>query len=173
MIEVLLILILQSLLGGFDTIYYHEYQQRLALKPSAAKELLLHGIRSIIYSIIFILLAWFELRGSFVLILILFFSIEIIITLWDFVEEDRSRKLPAPERIMHSIMGIIYGIFLTLIAPILNSWWQTKTEIIFVQYGHISILLSLMSFGTLTSGLRDLMSSLTKKEFPKIWTRLL
>ena len=37
---------------------------------------------------------------------------EISITLWDFIEEDNIRRLPAGERAMHAVMGIVYGAFL-------------------------------------------------------------
>ena len=44
---------------------------------------------------------------------------EVFITLMDFVEEDMSRKLPASERINHTLLAINYGAILVLAVPVL------------------------------------------------------
>jgi hypothetical protein len=53
-------LVLHGLLGGFDTLYNHEWDARLPLKLYAARELTLHAGRSAIYGLVFAGLAWFE-----------------------------------------------------------------------------------------------------------------
>ena len=44
---------------------------------------------------------------------------ELLITLWDFVEEDRTRLLPATERATHTLLTLNYGVILALLAPTL------------------------------------------------------
>ena len=54
---------------------------------------------------------------------------EIVITLMDFVEEDMSRKLPASERINHTLLAINYGAILVLLLPVLIAWAAQPTGI--------------------------------------------
>mgnify|MGYP006920614536 CR=1 FL=1 len=44
---------LQTVMGAFDTIWHHEGIERLAWRPSQAHELRLHGIRNLIYALVF------------------------------------------------------------------------------------------------------------------------
>jgi hypothetical protein len=57
-----------------------------------------------------------------------------VITLWDFIEEDRVRRLPAGERAMHAVMGIVYGAFLANLVPEIVRWSagpiRIRTELI-------------------------------------------
>ena len=48
--------------------------------------------------------------------------VEVFVTLMDFVEEDMSRKLPASERINHTLLALNYGAILVLLLPILIEW---------------------------------------------------
>ena len=41
-------------------------------------------------------------------------AVEVFITLADFIEEDMSRKLPASERVNHTLLAINYGAILVL-----------------------------------------------------------
>ena len=45
--------------------------------------------------------------------------VEVFITLADFIEEDMSRKLPASERVNHTLLAINYGAILVLAVPVL------------------------------------------------------
>ena len=47
-------------------------------------------------------------------------AVEVVITLMDFVEEDMSRKLPASERINHTLLAINYGAILILLAVLVG-----------------------------------------------------
>ena len=46
-------------------------------------------------------------------------AVEVFVTLADFIEEDMSRKLPASERVNHTLLAINYGAILVLAAPML------------------------------------------------------
>jgi len=107
----LVLLILQGFLGASDTLYYHEFRLRLPSTLSAAKELKLHAARDFLYAAIFGSLAWTSWNGWLSWGLMAILMAEVVITVWDFLEEDRSRKLPLGERSMHAIMGIVYGAF--------------------------------------------------------------
>ena len=41
---------LQTMMGGFDTLYHHELTERLAWRPSQRPELALHGVRNLAYA---------------------------------------------------------------------------------------------------------------------------
>jgi hypothetical protein len=88
----------QVAMGGFDTLYHHELTERLAWRPSQARELRLHGVRNLAYAAMFLALGWSRPQGGLALALIGLMLGELVLTLWDFVEEDRTRKLPASER---------------------------------------------------------------------------
>src|SRR5882757_1332874 len=112
----------QMLMGGFDTAWHHEGTQRLAWRPSAARELRLHGVRNLAYAAMFAALGWTEPHGAAAVALIALMTGELIITLWDFVEEDRTRNLPATERVTHTLLTLNYGVVLALLIPVLIRW---------------------------------------------------
>ena len=106
-------------MGVFDTFYHHELTERLAWRPSQRYELKLHGVRNMMYAFLFLVLGWLEVYGIFAIAIIAVLVAEIVITLMDFVEEDMSRKLPASERINHTLLAINYGAILVLLLPVL------------------------------------------------------
>ncbi|MES2674292.1 MAG: TIGR01777 family oxidoreductase [Pseudomonadota bacterium] len=157
----LMIFAVQGLLGAFDTIYHHELTERLPWRPTAAKELKLHGIRNFFYCIIFLSLAWFAWNGIFAWLFALMLLVEVVITLMDFVEEDRSRKLPATERITHTILALNYGVILALLAPILWQWSQQPTGFVAMNFGLLSWIMTLYAAGVLVWGCRDFLRGLS------------
>jgi len=155
----LCVLLFLGLLGASDTLYYHEWRLRLPYQPWAGRELRLHASRDFAYATVFGSLAWVTWDGFWLLPLAVILAYEIVITLTDFLEEDRTRKLPAGERVMHAVMGIVYGIFLALLAPHAIDWWKRDTGFTAVQYGWISWMLTLFAAGVFASGVRDLIAS--------------
>jgi len=132
---------LQIVMGGLDTLYHHELKERLAWRESQAAELKLHAIRNLAYGFAFILLALWQPTGWIALGLIFLLSAEVIVTLRDFVEEDRTRKLPETERILHTLMTANYGVVLTLLLPVLFNWAGQKTGLTPNWYGLWSLML--------------------------------
>jgi hypothetical protein len=51
-------------------VYHHEMTERLAWRPSQRRELILHGMRNLIYAVLFILLGWFEPHGVWAALII-------------------------------------------------------------------------------------------------------
>src|ERR1700759_156138 len=84
---------IQIAMGAFDTFYHHEMTERLAWRPSQRHELQLHSIRNILYALLFLTLGWFEVFGVWAMVVIGVLFVEVLVTLRDFVKEDRSRNL--------------------------------------------------------------------------------
>ena len=159
MITAMEVLLLMGLLGAFDTLYYHEWRLQLPETPSARRELRLHATRDFAYAIVFGSLAWTTWNGALVWPLAAILIFEIWVTLSDFIEEDRTRRLPAGERVMHALMGIVYGIFLTLLYPHAAQWARLDAGFGAADYGVVSWVLTLFAIGVLASGVRDLAAS--------------
>ena len=153
------LLLVQGCLGAFDTLWYHEFKLRLPQAPTAKEELRLHAYRDFIYAVVFGALAWATCNGIYAWVLCGLLFTEIIITLRDFVEEDRSRKVPAGERVMHALMGLVYGAILMSLLPQVATWVGLPTGIAIGHYGVKSWILTAFAVGVLISGVRDLMGA--------------
>jgi uncharacterized protein len=81
---------------------------------------------------------------------------ELIITLWDFVEEDRARQLPATERVTHTLLTLNYGVVLAALIPMLTHWALLPSSLVPAYYGIWSWLCAIASLSVIMSGLRDL-----------------
>lgn len=153
------LLAVQILLGLADTLYHHELTQRLAWRASQRRELCLHGGRNLLYAGLFLALAWLQPRGIWAMALIAVLLAESLITLWDFVEEDRTRSLPASERVLHSLMAINFGAILVLLLPLLFTWAGAESALPPVSYGLWSLFLTAAALGVFLFGLRDFLAA--------------
>ncbi len=153
---VLTLLAVQGLIGAFDNIWHHELSQKLNSKPSALTELKLHTVREFFYAVIFLSIAWVTWNGVWTYVLIAIIAIEIVITLWDFVVEDMTRKLPKLERVVHTVMAINLGAILALWAPVLLEWARQPTGFTGVDYGILSWIIAAYGAGVLAWGIYDL-----------------
>jgi uncharacterized protein len=150
---------IQIAMGAFDTFYHHELTERLAWRPTQRHELQLHGVRNILYALLFLTLGWLEVHGIWAMIVIAVLVAEVVITLMDFVEEDMSRKLPASERINHTLLALNYGAILVLLLPVLIEWAGQSTAVTTAFYGFWSVLAAVSAAGVSIFGLRDLAAS--------------
>lgn len=146
----------QMAMGAFDSLYHHELTQRLAWRPSQRGELSLHGVRNLAYAAIFGVLGWSAPHGAWAMALMALIAGEMAITLWDFVEEDRTRRLPETERVLHGILTANYGALLALLAPVLIDWAALPTALRPAFYGVWSWFCAIAAVGVVLSGLRDL-----------------
>lgn len=151
-----ILIAVQIALGAFDTLYHHELTERLAWRPSQRRELLLHGPRNLLYAALFVALGWFELHGAFAILVMALLAVELVITLADFVEEDMTRKLPASERVTHTLLALNYGAILVLLAPVLLGWAGQGTDVVAAYHGLWSLFAGAAAFGVAVFGLRDL-----------------
>jgi hypothetical protein len=145
----------QIAFGTFDMLFHHEATERLAWRPSQRRELQLHAARNVIYGGLFLCLAWLQPQGLFALTLIAVLLVEVAITLWDFVEEDRTRKLPETERVLHTLLALNYGAILVLLLPALVDWAFLPSTVLLTGHGLWSAFLTLASLGVTLFGLRD------------------
>jgi hypothetical protein len=162
------LLAVQGVLGAFDTLYYHEWKARLPARvPGTRPELLLHAARDFFYALLFATLPWLAWRGLWAAVLALVIAVEIVITLADFVVEDRVRQplggvFPG-ERCTHAVMGILYGAVLAHLVPELLAAWHLPTHLAFAPVPlpePLRALLALMAVGVFGSGVRDLAAAL-------------
>jgi uncharacterized protein len=160
----------QAVLGGLDNLWHHEITERLPAKRAASTELGLHAAREFLYAFVFFGLAWYEWRGVWALAVVFVLVVEIIVTLTDFVVEDRTRRLPALERVLHTVLAINYGIAMAVLAPILLAWWHTPSAIVPVYYGTFSWLLTLFAVGVFAWSVRNALAVLHHRG-PAEWVR--
>ncbi len=153
---VLWMLVVQGAIGAFDVFYNHEWRARLPAQPSATLELKIHSVRAILYAIVFAGLAWFAWHGAWVYAFIGLIGIEIILTLWDFVVEDKTRKLTPLERVTHTVLAMNGGAYVGFLLYIFaTDWIHQPTALEAVNYGWMSWVLSAYAIGVFFSGVRD------------------
>lgn len=146
---------IQIVMGGTDTLYHHELTEKLPWRETQKQELKLHAIRNIFYALIFYGLATIQPGGIWAYALIIALCGEFLITLWDFVEEDLTRKLPISERLLHTVLTANYGVVLALLIPVLWGWAQSPTGLEKAWHGYWSIFLIFSAVVVFILGLRD------------------
>ncbi len=151
----LILMAAQGCLGAFDTLYHHELTEALAQHKTARRELAIHAVRALIYSLLFIGLSAWAWHGGWAWVLVTLLGIEIVLTLWDFVVEDRTRLLPATERITHTLLAINGGAFIVLLVLNLPVWLAEPTGLSWQPQGYLSAFLMLCGIGVGLSGVRD------------------
>lgn len=163
------LLTLQALLGGIDNLWHHEITERLPARRAASDELSLHAMREFLYAFIFLGFARFRWQGYWTLLIVAVLVVEIVITLADFVVEDRTRRLPAFERILHTVLALNYGAVLALLIPLLVSWFRLPGAI--VPTSHVfSRLFTVFGVGLLAWSLRNAIAVLRLRRPPE-WVR--
>ena len=157
------LLLLQGVLGALDTLYHHELKVALPRRPDARQELSIHALRSCFYGVLFLGIAHLAFHGVWAVVVALLFALEIGLTLWDFVVEDRTRKLPALERIMHTVLAINAGAFFALYGLQLLAWSRQPTALAEIDLGWQGWILTLFAIGVTVSGIRDGLAALRLK----------
>lgn len=164
MTKAVYLLAVMGVLGAFDTLYFHEWRARLpALGRAAKSELRLHAARDFIYATLFGTLPWVAWQGWWVMLLGTLLLTEIVLTLADFVVEDWVRKplggVYPGERVMHGIMGVVYGGMLANLWQTLRHWWNSPSGLTVSPAavpGTFRWFMLVMAAGVFLSGLRDL-----------------
>ncbi len=158
---VLTLLLINASIGAFDTLWYHEYKAQLPANTATTKtELRLHAVRDGLYVFIYAGFAWWKPSGWLVSVFLFVLLAELLVTLADFVVEDRDRPriggISPGERISHTIMAIVYGAMLASLLPILGNGLAGPTALI--RNGvptWMSISASIAAVGIALSGIRD------------------
>jgi uncharacterized protein (TIGR01777 family) len=149
----------QGCLGAFDTVYHHELTEALPGRAGARRELAIHAVRALIYSALFIGLAGWAFHGAWALLLLAVFAVEVVLTLWDFVVEDRTRLLPATERVTHTVLAMNGGAFIALLALDTPAALSLPSALVWQPQGGLSLFLALCGVGVGVSGLRDALAA--------------
>ncbi len=157
---VIYLLIFQGAIGGYDVLWNHEWKEKLPTKPTAALEQKIHGVRELFYAVMFLGLAWFGWNGMWAWVLSGVIVIEIALTAWDFVTEDKTRVLSASERVTHLVLSMTGGAYITLLIPVLLDWSHLPSGLVSVEYGFCSWVLTVFGIGVFAWGIRDLWSGL-------------
>ncbi len=152
---VLTLLVAQGVMGAYDTIYHHELRCALPQRHNGAAELRLHAARAVLYGLVFFGFAWLEWGGLWLLPLWFVIGIEVLLTLRDFVVEDRTRLLPGSERVLHTLLAINGGVVFGLFAWHSRTWWALPDELRWVDHGWRSVALTFFAVGVVLSGIRD------------------
>jgi len=153
------LLVTQILLGGFDNLWHHELSERLPGKREARVEVALHSGRELCYALLFAGLAWWEWHGVWAAAVVALLVIEVCVTLADFVVEDRTRRLPTTERVLHTVLAINFGAMLAVLAPTLLAWARLPSALARVDYGFASWLLTAAAAGVLAWSVRNALAA--------------
>ncbi|NJD07034.1 MAG: hypothetical protein FIA97_11130 [Methylococcaceae bacterium] len=149
------LLVIQGCLGAYDVLWHHEWKECLPERPQAIREQKLHGVRELLYAVAFVGLAWWRWQGAAAWLLAGILAVEMLITGWDFVEEDRSRRLSPTERVTHLVLSMNGGAYLVLLYSHWLEWNRAATGFALVDYGIRSWLLTALGLGVFAWGLRD------------------
>lgn len=149
----------QGCLGAFDTLYHHELTEALPGRATAKLELSIHAVRALIYSALFIGLAAWRFEGIWALVLLAVFAVEVVLTLWDFVVEDRTRLLPATERVTHTVLAMNGGAFVVLLILNTPESMAMPSQLAWQPHGALSVFLALCGVGVGISGIRDALAA--------------
>lgn len=160
----------QALLGAVDNLWHHECTERLPGRKSARTELRLHAARESLYAIVFMGIAWREWLGAWAWVMGLILVAEVVVTLWDFVIEDRTRHLPPSERVLHTLLALNYGVVLAWFAPLLWRWSTHETGLTPVDYGIASQVLTVCAIGVFAWSIRNAIAVLRLSR-PAAWIR--
>lgn len=156
----LALLLAQGLLGAFDVFYNHEWDAKLPRQPSARQELAIHCVRGVLYGVLFVGVAWFEWHGTWTLALAALVTVEVWLTLWDFVVEDRSRRLSAVERVTHTILAMNGGAYIGFLAHhAVAEWWSQPSALVLGAPDWRTWILTCYAVGVTASGIRDGLAS--------------
>ena len=164
MTAALWLLAVQGALGAFDTLYFHEWRAQLPVRVEMRAELRLHAVRSVIYGVVFCTLPWTAWTGIAAVVLALLLAVEAVITFADFVVEDRVRTslggVYPGERVMHGLMAVVYGAFMTAFLPVLFGWFAGNGDALGVGVsGTLLAALTALGVGSLLSGARDALAA--------------
>ena len=117
----------------------------------------------------FLGLAWFRWEGYWAFVLGAVLALEVVVTLADFIIEDRTRRLPAFERVLHTVLALNYGAVLAVLVPVLVGWSNQPTHVLKTSHG-FSWLFTLFGIGSVAWSLRNAFAVLHLRRPPE-WVR--
>jgi hypothetical protein len=169
--EVLLpvLLVVQGIIGGVDTLINHEWLVRLPYRLDARREVGLHVLREATYGLMFGAIAWFDWHGTWSLCIGMLLLAALIIDAADEFVENKTRVLPQNERMLHFVLILNLGFISLLSLPLLIGWYQRPTVLMHVDHGILSWVLSVLALAACAWSLRDLIAWLALQRKVKNW----
>ena len=152
---VLLLLAIQGVLGGIDTLVNHEWLARLPQRRDARGELGLHSLREANYAVLFAGLGWFAWHGALAYLIAALLIAEVLITARDEWIENRIRVLPQNERVMHVFLTVNLGAIIALLLPVVLAWSKEPTGLQARGHGVLTWLLSALAVAAAFWCVRD------------------
>jgi hypothetical protein len=155
------LLLINVVFGTADTLWYHEFRAKLPFRLEVTRpELRLHAARDFVYLFVYGGLAIGAPSGVFACVACCLLGAEIVITLTDFVIEDRDRPsiggIAPGERILHSLMAIVYGAAMVNLVPALWGTRHLPTGFAtFHTVGGLRMCLAAAALGIALTGVRD------------------
>ncbi len=144
-----------GLLGAFDIAWFHTWKGRLVARPECRAEAIVHVVRGFVYSAQFVVVPNLELRGRWILGLLLLFVIDVVVGITDIALEPKSRAkqggLTGSEYLIHMILSVLVGAELCSIAHAAWSWPSQATALVVVSHVPfgLRVLLGAMAAGAL------------------------
>ena len=162
------VLILHGVLGFIDIIVNHELLEKLPARGDSSQEEGLHAARETIFACLFASLAWFEWHGVLAWWIAGLLLCEVLVSSWDVIVEGDTRVLPVSERVLHLLLFVNLGITITLVAHALL-WWQAgPAELVRVDYGWASWVLTGLSVLSAIWAVRDGAAALRRREMAAV-----
>ena len=155
-------LLLHGLIGFLDIIINHELLAKLPSRGDAASEEGLHAARETIFACVFASLAWFEWHGVLVWWIAGLLLAEVFVSARDVIVEGDTRVLPTSERVLHLLLFVNLGITITLVAHALFWWHGGLAQVVRVDYGWASWVLTAMSVLSAVWAVRDGVAALRR-----------
>jgi hypothetical protein len=135
------VLLIQGILGGFDTLLNHDFIEQLAKRPEARGEIGLHAIREALWAVLLGGLGWLAWQGAAAVVIGAVLGAEIVISTIDEFVENRVRVLPQNERVLHVLLLLNTGVLAALLFPVLIEWHASPTALVPSPHGWMSWLL--------------------------------
>lgn len=148
------LLVAQGVLAGVDTVLNHELLARLPKRAEAGPELALHVGREALWALLLVGLAWFAWHGAAAWIIVALLALEIAITAFDELVENRIRVLPANERVLHLFLAINVGLIAASVFP----WSVEPSAIVRRDYGVVSWIITAFGAAAAYWSVRDLVA---------------
>lgn len=161
------ILLALGILGAIDILLYHSVSHGIRSHAESRWELVTHSLRGPTYAALFLLIPNFETRGACAIAVALLLLIDVGISVADFALERKSRAnlggLPSGEYVLHMVMAMLFGSFVTCLAPSLVTWARMETALVAVNISAdawLRVVLAFFAMGVLGSGFFDAIAAL-------------
>ena len=155
---VALLLALQGVLGGIDTLLNHEWIERLPQRPQVHAEIGLHALRETTYALLFAGTGWFAWHGALAWVIPALLIWEVLVTATDEAVENSVRVLPRNERVMHVFLTLNLGAIIAFVVAQLPDWIARPTGLEPVHYGALTWILTLLALSSAAWALRDFLA---------------